>query len=85
MYVSRTQHKPVSSSDRRLWEDVTESLKQKDMEQATEHKRFLEERQRKEERHRIETETAWRTKYFDRKVSELIGSCLEYLTISVRF
>ncbi|XP_058247625.1 oxysterol-binding protein-related protein 11 isoform X3 [Hemibagrus wyckioides] len=52
---------------RRLWQHVTESLLQKDMEKATEHKRFLEERQRKEERHRIETETPWRTKYFERK------------------
>lgn len=52
---------------RRLWQHVTESLQQKDMEKATEHKRFLEERQRKEERHRIDTETPWRTKYFKRK------------------
>ncbi|XP_026886607.2 oxysterol-binding protein-related protein 11 isoform X2 [Electrophorus electricus] len=52
---------------RRLWRHVTESLQQKDMEKATEHKRLLEERQRKEERHRIETETPWRTKYFERK------------------
>lgn len=56
---------------RRLWQHVTESLLQKDMEKATEHKRFLEERQRKEERHRTETETPWRTKYFERKVSIL--------------
>lgn len=47
---------------------MTESLKERDMEKATEHKRFLEERQRKEERHRAETQTAWRTKYFERKV-----------------
>uniref|UniRef100_A0AAR2M647 Oxysterol-binding protein n=1 Tax=Pygocentrus nattereri TaxID=42514 RepID=A0AAR2M647_PYGNA len=52
---------------RRLWQHVTESLQQRDMEKATEHKRFLEERQRKEERHRTETETPWRTKYFERK------------------
>lgn len=43
------------------------------MEKATEHKRFLEERQRKEERHRIETETPWRTKYFESKVNSFIN------------
>lgn len=52
---------------RRLWQHVTESLKERDMDKATEHKRFLEERQRKEERHRAETQTPWRTKYFERK------------------
>ncbi|XP_026802705.3 oxysterol-binding protein-related protein 11 isoform X1 [Pangasianodon hypophthalmus] len=61
----KEQQGPYES--RRLWQHVTESLLQKDMEKATEHKRFLEERQRKEERHRTETETAWRTKYFERK------------------
>ncbi|XP_055071348.2 oxysterol-binding protein-related protein 11 isoform X1 [Misgurnus anguillicaudatus] len=52
---------------RRLWQHVTESLKERDMEKATEHKHFLEERQRKEERHRAETQTPWRTKYFESK------------------
>lgn len=52
-----------------LWQHVTEALRQKDIENATEHKRILEERQRTEERHRAETETAWRTRYFDREVS----------------
>lgn len=50
---------------------MTESLREKDIEKATEHKRLLEERQRTEERHRAETETAWRTRHFDREVSEL--------------
>ena len=54
---------------RRLWQHVTEALRQKDIEKATEHKRILEERQRTEERHRAETETPWRTRYFDREVS----------------
>uniref|UniRef100_A0A8C1FYA6 Oxysterol-binding protein n=1 Tax=Cyprinus carpio TaxID=7962 RepID=A0A8C1FYA6_CYPCA len=53
---------------RRLWQHVTESLKERDMDKATEHKHFLEERQRKEERLRAETQTPWRTKYFERKV-----------------
>lgn len=48
---------------------MTESLREKDIEKATEHKRLLEERQRTEERHRAETETPWRTRYFDREVS----------------
>ncbi|XP_006636415.2 oxysterol-binding protein-related protein 11 [Lepisosteus oculatus] len=52
---------------RRLWQHVTESLREKDIDTATEHKRFLEERQRTEERHRSETETPWRTKYFHRE------------------
>ncbi|XP_066543480.1 oxysterol-binding protein-related protein 11 [Amia ocellicauda] len=49
---------------RRLWQNVTEALRKKDIDKATEHKCFLEERQRTEERHRIETETPWRTRYF---------------------
>lgn len=49
---------------------MTEALREKDIEKATEHKRLLEERQRTEERHRAETETPWRTRYFDREVSE---------------
>ncbi|XP_062862095.1 oxysterol-binding protein-related protein 11 isoform X2 [Trichomycterus rosablanca] len=69
--ITRKRVRPTEKQgpyeSRRLWRHVTESLKQKDMEKATEHKRFLEERQRKEERHRIETETSWRTKYFERK------------------
>lgn len=54
---------------RRLWQNVTESLREKDIEKATEHKRLLEERQRTEERHRAETETTWRTRHFDKEVS----------------
>lgn len=55
---------------RRLWQHVTEALRQKDIEKATEHKRLLEERQRTEERHRAETETPWRTRHFDKEVSQ---------------
>lgn len=47
---------------------MTESLRQKDIEKATEYKRILEERQRTEERHRTETETPWRTRYFESEV-----------------
>uniref|UniRef100_A0A667HIW3 Oxysterol-binding protein n=2 Tax=Felidae TaxID=9681 RepID=A0A667HIW3_LYNCA len=49
---------------RRLWKNVTDSLRESEIEKATEHKRTLEERQRTEERHRTETGTPWKTKYF---------------------
>uniref|UniRef100_A0AAY5KRI2 Oxysterol-binding protein n=1 Tax=Esox lucius TaxID=8010 RepID=A0AAY5KRI2_ESOLU len=60
----RPNDKQGPTESRRLWQHVTESLRQKDIEKATEHKRILEERQRTEERHRAETETPWRTRYF---------------------
>ncbi|XP_045918859.1 oxysterol-binding protein-related protein 11-like [Micropterus dolomieu] len=63
----RPIEKQGPTESRRLWQHVTESLREKDIEKATEHKRLLEERQRTEERHRAETETAWRTRYFDRE------------------
>uniref|UniRef100_A0A3Q3K5L9 Oxysterol-binding protein n=1 Tax=Monopterus albus TaxID=43700 RepID=A0A3Q3K5L9_MONAL len=69
--VTRKLVRPIEkqqpTESRRLWQHVTESLRQKDIDKATEHKRILEERQRTEERHRAETETAWRTRYFDRE------------------
>ncbi|KAK1876523.1 Oxysterol-binding protein-related protein 11 [Dissostichus eleginoides] len=69
--VTKKSVRPVEkqgpTESRRLWQHVTESLRLKDIEKATEHKRILEERQRTEERHRAETETAWRTRYFDRE------------------
>ncbi|XP_063069509.1 oxysterol-binding protein-related protein 11 [Engraulis encrasicolus] len=69
--VTRKRVRPVDKQgpyeSRRLWQHVTASLRQRDMEKATEHKRFLEERQRTEERHRTETHTPWRTKCFERK------------------
>uniref|UniRef100_A0A1A7X6Q4 Oxysterol-binding protein n=1 Tax=Iconisemion striatum TaxID=60296 RepID=A0A1A7X6Q4_9TELE len=63
----RPIEKQTSTESRRLWQHVTEALRLKDIDKATEHKRILEERQRTEERHRMETETPWRTKYFDRE------------------
>ncbi|XP_036396327.1 oxysterol-binding protein-related protein 11 isoform X1 [Megalops cyprinoides] len=69
--VTKKRLRPIeqqgSYESRRLWQHVTESLRQKDMDKATEHKRHLEERQRTEERHRAETETPWRTRYFERE------------------
>ncbi|XP_033751358.1 oxysterol-binding protein-related protein 11-like isoform X1 [Pecten maximus] len=49
---------------RKLWEHVTNALKIGDVNTATEHKHFLEERQREGERHRKETSTDFPTKYF---------------------
>ncbi|XP_070711486.1 oxysterol-binding protein-related protein 11 [Pempheris klunzingeri] len=63
----RPNEKQGPTESRRLWQHVTASLREKDIEKATEHKRLLEERQRTEERHRAETETAWRTRYFERE------------------
>uniref|UniRef100_A0A3Q3EQ53 Oxysterol-binding protein n=1 Tax=Labrus bergylta TaxID=56723 RepID=A0A3Q3EQ53_9LABR len=69
--VTKKSVRPVEkqgpTESRRLWQHVTASLREKDIEKATEHKRLLEERQRTEERHRAETETAWRTRYFERE------------------
>lgn len=61
---------------RRLWQHVTESLRDGDIDKATEHKRALEERQRNEERLRAETETPWCTKYFLKEVSSQAVSLL---------
>ncbi|KAM9327763.1 oxysterol-binding protein-related protein 11-like isoform 2-T2 [Pholidichthys leucotaenia] len=69
--VTKKRVRPIEkqgpNESRRLWQHVTEALRQKDIEKATEHKRILEERQRTDERHRVETETPWRTRYFDRE------------------
>jgi hypothetical protein len=54
---------------RRLWKNVTDSLRESEIDKATEHKRTLEECQRTEERHRTETGTPWKTKYFTKEVS----------------
>ncbi|XP_067405697.1 oxysterol-binding protein-related protein 11 isoform X1 [Emydura macquarii macquarii] len=66
--VTRKRVRPLEKQgpfeSRRLWQHVTESLKDGDIDKATEHKRALEERQRNEERLRAETEALWSTKYF---------------------
>ncbi|XP_070564872.1 oxysterol-binding protein-related protein 11-like isoform X2 [Ptychodera flava] len=49
---------------RKLWNNVTKALRQGDLDTATEHKRYLEERQRSEGKHRAETKTPWQTKLF---------------------
>ncbi|RVE75225.1 hypothetical protein OJAV_G00014720 [Oryzias javanicus] len=63
----RPTEKQGPTESRRLWQHVTEALRQKDIDKATEHKRLLEERQRTEERHRAETETPWRTRHFGKE------------------
>uniref|UniRef100_A0A8C9FVZ1 Oxysterol-binding protein n=1 Tax=Pavo cristatus TaxID=9049 RepID=A0A8C9FVZ1_PAVCR len=66
--VTRKRVRPIEKQgpfeSRRLWQHVTESLRDGDIDKATEHKRALEERQRNEERLRAETGTPWCTKYF---------------------
>lgn len=65
------------SDFRRLWKNVTDSLRESEIDKATEHKRTLEERQRTEERHRTETGTPWKTKYF---IKEVCPACLQTKT-----
>uniref|UniRef100_G1KQ26 Oxysterol-binding protein-related protein 10 n=1 Tax=Anolis carolinensis TaxID=28377 RepID=G1KQ26_ANOCA len=49
---------------RHLWQQVTNALKEGNINLATDHKRFLEERQRVEERQRATSNTPWKPKYF---------------------
>ncbi|XP_078260295.1 oxysterol-binding protein-related protein 11 isoform X2 [Rhinoraja longicauda] len=66
--VTRKRVRPTGKQgpfeSRNLWQHVTEALRVKNIEKATEHKSLLEERQRSEARHRAETGTHWKTKYF---------------------
>uniref|UniRef100_A0A8C5JVF2 Oxysterol-binding protein n=1 Tax=Jaculus jaculus TaxID=51337 RepID=A0A8C5JVF2_JACJA len=66
--VTKKRVRPLEKQDlfesRRLWKNVTDCLRESEMDKATEHKRALEERQRNEERHRTETGIPWKTKYF---------------------
>ncbi|KAI0208398.1 Oxysterol-binding protein-related protein 11 [Lamellibrachia satsuma] len=60
--------RPISAQSnfesRRLWQSVTDNLKKGDVDTATQHKRFLEERQRQAERHRQAVGSPFPTKYF---------------------
>ena len=58
----------VCVSQRRLWQHVTRSLKEGNMEEATEHKHQLEERQRAEEKQRAGNNTPWTPKHFTKEV-----------------
>uniref|UniRef100_A0A8D0FLX9 Oxysterol binding protein like 10 n=1 Tax=Strix occidentalis caurina TaxID=311401 RepID=A0A8D0FLX9_STROC len=66
--VIRKKIRPIAKQgpleSRRLWQHVTNSLKEGNIDAATEHKHRLEERQRAEERQRVALTTAWKPKYF---------------------
>ncbi|KAK1343980.1 hypothetical protein QTO34_014538 [Cnephaeus nilssonii] len=82
--VTKKRVRPLEKQDsfesRRLWKNVTDALRESEIDKATEHKRTLEERQRAEERHRIETGTPWKTKYF---IKEVCSPCLPTKTYKV--
>ncbi|XP_072317787.1 oxysterol-binding protein-related protein 11-like [Eucyclogobius newberryi] len=63
----RAVDKQSPHESRRLWQHVTEALKAGNMEEATEHKRHLEERQRNDERQRAATKTPWTPKHFTKQ------------------
>ncbi|XP_060117405.1 oxysterol-binding protein-related protein 11 [Heteronotia binoei] len=69
--VTRKRVRPLEKQgpfeSRKLWQHVTESLKEGDIDKATEHKKALEEQQRNEERHRAETGIPWHTKHFQKE------------------
>lgn len=60
-----------SPSHRHLWQHVTNSLKEGNIDAATEHKHHLEERQRAEERQRVALTVPWKPKYFAKEVLSL--------------
>ncbi|GAA6227244.1 oxysterol-binding protein-related protein 10-like [Lates japonicus] len=69
--VTRKKLRPVDkqgrTESRRLWQHVTKSLKEGNIDGATEHKHRLEERQRTEERQRAADNTPWTPKYFTKE------------------
>uniref|UniRef100_A0A665VPC6 Oxysterol-binding protein n=1 Tax=Echeneis naucrates TaxID=173247 RepID=A0A665VPC6_ECHNA len=69
--VTRKKLRPVDkqgrTESRRLWQHVTKSLKEGNIDEATEHKHRLEERQRGEERQRAADNKPWTPKYFTKE------------------
>ncbi|CAL8298260.1 unnamed protein product [Lota lota] len=63
----RPVDKQGRTESRRLWQHVTRSLKEGNMEEATEHKHQLEERQRGEEKQRAGNNTPWTPKHFTKE------------------
>ncbi|XP_056438378.1 oxysterol-binding protein-related protein 10-like isoform X2 [Gadus chalcogrammus] len=63
----RPVDKQGRTESRRLWQHVTRSLKEGNMEEATEHKHQLEERQRAEEKQRAGNNTPWTPKHFTKE------------------
>lgn len=60
---------------RRLWKHVTKSLKDGNIDEATEHKHRLEERQRGEEKQRAADNKPWKPKYFTKEVQKNQRPC----------
>ncbi|XP_037330935.2 oxysterol-binding protein-related protein 10 isoform X2 [Pungitius pungitius] len=71
--VTRKELRPVErqgrTESRRLWRHVTKSLKEGNLDEATENKHRLEERQRGEERQRAAHNQPWTPKYFTKEGS----------------
>lgn len=69
--VIRKRIRPIKKQglleSRRLWELVTNALKVGNIDEATENKHLLEERQRVEERQRASTNILWKPKYFQKE------------------
>ncbi|CAN9504082.1 unnamed protein product [Ophioblennius macclurei] len=69
--VTRKKLRPVEkqgrTESRRLWQHVTKSLKEGNIDGATEHKHRLEECQRGEERQRATDNKLWTPKYFTKE------------------
>ncbi|KAM8979624.1 oxysterol-binding protein-related protein 10-like isoform 3-T3 [Sarcophilus harrisii] len=63
------KQEPMES--RNLWREVTNSIKVGDMNSATEFKRNLEDKQRKEEQERASRKAEWRPRYFNKQVRGL--------------
>ncbi|XP_012991138.2 oxysterol-binding protein-related protein 10 isoform X2 [Esox lucius] len=63
----RPVEKQGRNESRRLWQNVTKSLKEGNIDEATEHKHRLEERQRGEERQRAAENSPWTPKYFSKE------------------
>ena len=56
------EHCVVVCVDARLWRDVTAKLKLHNVEEATEHKHRIEQRQRDDAKRRLETGETWDTR-----------------------
>lgn len=65
---------------RRLWKRVTKSLKDGNIEEATEHKHRLEERQRAEEKQRAADNKAWTPKHFAKEVEKTLTNVAKILS-----
>ncbi|XP_017279823.2 oxysterol-binding protein-related protein 10 [Kryptolebias marmoratus] len=63
----RPLEKQGRTESRRLWQHVTKSLKEGNMDEATEHKHRLEESQRVDERQRAAANKPWKPKYFTKE------------------